>query len=106
MILEQDADTIALVHLDRRTGARAVEAPAINRLPGRNLSLHRFGDEPKHLHAIVHCEWQVLNVRGDHRHPCRSVGTTRCVRSILTEQPRRVAQSRGRSNLSLYKTTP
>ena len=106
VIFQNDANTISLVHLDRRAGARAVEAPAIDRLPGRDFSPYGFCSELEHLHTIVNCEWLVLDVRRDHWQRCRICGTIGCARSIHAEQPRGAGEARCGGNRTLYKRSP
>src|SRR6266404_141888 len=105
MIFQHDSDTISLVHLDRGAGARAVETPAFDRLPGCNFSLHRFGGEVEYLHAIVDCELQVPNVRRDHWYRNRIFGTIGWARLIHAEQPRGAPKTSRCSNRTLYKRT-
>ena len=46
-IFEDDADAVALIDLDRGTGAASVVTPGVDGLERRDLALHDFGRETK-----------------------------------------------------------
>jgi hypothetical protein len=67
-VLNGDADAIALRHLDRRAGHRAVETPAIDRASWQKRRLHRLGDQREHFHAVVDREWELREIGCLNRH--------------------------------------
>src|SRR5260370_14087643 len=52
-ILNKNSHTISLVCLDRGAWARAIEAPAIDRLPRRDFLFNWLGDKEENLRSIV-----------------------------------------------------
>ena len=65
-VLEDHTYAIALLHLDRRTGAASVVTPRVDGLERRDLSLHRFADKVENLYASIHFVRQVRHVRSEH----------------------------------------
>src|SRR5215472_10592811 len=65
MILEYDADAVALVRLDRRARSASVEAPEVESTTGDHGLLHRFGDQMKDLHAVVRDKRQIRDIGCD-----------------------------------------
>src|SRR6202021_4125018 len=68
MILENYADTIALVDLKRRSRGAAPEAPKINRLHRADLLPDHLCYESEDLGVSTHRERQVTNIGGDDGH--------------------------------------
>jgi hypothetical protein len=64
-ILEDDADAIALIDLDRRARAAAVVAPRVDGFKRRDFAFHNFGREAKHFHVAVEFEREIGNVRSN-----------------------------------------
>src|SRR5450432_2035606 len=72
-VLQNYPDAIALDNLNRRTWAAAIEAPNIDDLEWGYLLFQWLGLQPEHSYVAVHLEWQIRNVRRDHRHPLLQV---------------------------------
>jgi hypothetical protein len=62
-----DAHAVAFHALDGRAGRLPVVAPAVDYHAGRELALHRFGDEMEHFDVTVHLPRQRAAIEGDHR---------------------------------------
>src|SRR5579883_1943247 len=61
MVLEDHADSIALVHLNGRSRRAAIEAPNIDGLHRIDLLPYDLRDEPKNFDVSVHRERQIAN---------------------------------------------
>src|ERR1051326_4391057 len=68
MILEENADAIALMGLDSRPGSGPVEAPQVERPAWDDHLLDRFGNQMEHFDTIVDGVWQISDIGRDHRH--------------------------------------
>jgi len=67
VIVHNDPNAIALVHLNRRARSAPVVTPEVND-PARNyLLFNRFGDEVEFLNVSVHAPGKLRNVRRFHR---------------------------------------
>src|ERR1035438_3176353 len=62
MVVDDDANVIALVHLDRWARSAAVVTPEVNYTSWNNLLLNRLGDEMEFLHASVHTPRELRNI--------------------------------------------
>ena len=62
MVVEDDADVVALIDLNGGPGRRAIEAPEVERPVGQNRSLHWLGDEVEDLGAVVEREGEIGDI--------------------------------------------
>ena len=72
MVVEDDADVIALVDLDGGAGRAAVESPGIDGFVGVDFLAQYFGDQMEDFRAAVHGVGKIANIWGDYgRLRCR-----------------------------------
>jgi len=67
VVIEDDADVIALIHLDGAPRCAAVEAPEIDGLIRVNLLLHHLSHKMEDLRIAIHCVGKIANVRRNDR---------------------------------------
>ena len=77
MVVEDDADLVALIDLNGGPGRGAVEAPEVERLVGQDGLLYRLGDEVEDLRPVLEGEGKIGNVGGGHGDVacCSAAGT-------------------------------
>jgi len=66
-VLEDDADAVALVDLDRRTRRSPVVAPHVHRLERNDSPLHRLCRQVEHLHSVLEGMRQARQIRCHHQ---------------------------------------
>ena len=66
-VFEDDADAVALLHLNRGAGAGSVVAPGVDGFERSDFAFHGLGHELEDFHASIHFEGQIRNIRSDHR---------------------------------------
>src|SRR2546425_6456016 len=82
MIVHDDANAIALVHLNRRARSAAVVTPEINHPARKYLLFNRLGNEMEFLNAPVHVPRKLGHVRRFHgNHP--TVAAHGCMVHVL-----------------------
>src|SRR6185312_16085576 len=74
MVVYDEADAIALRHLDSRPGRATVETPQIHGFVRRQLLLYGLDDDVEHFYSTVHCEMQIGNIGGLHSRRRRRTG--------------------------------
>ena len=62
VVVDDDANAIALIHLNRWSGSAAVIAPQVGYTPRNNLLFHGFGDQVEFLYASVHAPRELRNI--------------------------------------------
>jgi len=76
VIVHDDANSITLVHLNRRPGSAAVVTPEVNDPARKNLLFNRLGNEMEFLNVPVHSPGKLRNIRRFHRNdPTVALGT-------------------------------
>src|SRR6266436_1362152 len=66
MVVHDDPNAIALVHLNRWARSAAVVTPEVNDPARKNLLFNRLGNEMKFLYASVHAPRKLRDVRRFH----------------------------------------
>src|SRR5882762_1841689 len=66
MVVHDDPNVIALVHLDRRPRSAPVVTPEVNDSPWKYLLFYRLSDEMEFLDVSVHAPRKLRNVRRFH----------------------------------------
>src|ERR1700722_19576509 len=62
VVVDDDANAIALIHLNRWTRSAAVKAPEVNYTSRNNLLFHWLGDGMEFLYAPVHAPRKLRNI--------------------------------------------
>src|ERR1039458_7956128 len=62
MVVDDDANAIALIYLNRWAWSTAVVTPEVNYTSRNNLLFHWLGDQVEFLHASVHAPGELRNV--------------------------------------------
>src|ERR1700751_3222666 len=86
MVVNDDADSIALANLNRRSRSAAVVPPEVDNSTGNDFLLHRFGDEMEFLHVSVHPKRKFGNIRRQDRNRNAPSILRRCSFSLSFRQ--------------------
>src|ERR1700722_12154311 len=66
MVLEDDPNTVAFRCLDSRAGSASIETPKVQGPARHDGLLYRLRSKVTDLHAAIHGERQVVDIRRDH----------------------------------------